>query len=670
MTRPFIILSILMLAFASSAFASQAVVTAGLSVICPGAVLLNANASYMKYVNMSLSYTLYSTTNCKVPSINGTLSIIYKNNGTIAFSKNITAYNMSQISQSNTISMKTSNMPNTTYYAKISFEEPNYAISNRSSVFDILNPANITITNLKASPSAALRGSPIVLSMNLSNVGQLTSGKIKTAIKILGPQSSEIIYNASPLSHGQSESITLPLLNYTKIGTYNVYAVASYNTTSSKAVLQSISNNATTSFSIYSTTPSPSPAPTPTPLPKQVTKPISTTPSLGITTAPLVTSGMQGSMQLSQLGLDNTANSTEIVNISVPKQYASMLSFSANSVSIKPNTSISVQLAFYPNSTAQPGTYTIPVSLAASIGNKTTTVTEYTLFTVYSKSSSEITDQVLLANNTNTANGVVKISNPGNSTMLNVHVETMVPLLVAKNISDIIAYGLENNITISKGYYIINWYIPYIKAGQSTYAYYTVAKPQNQVLLANIQNIMEVPAPVKPSSILKIIDINLPTFYSNSTNAISVEELYTGTAMQQVTVQLLTPPGITVNPEFVVVNATPNQALVQKFFITMQQGFTGTEMFNLYINTKGFNATYSLPVVVLQQPATTSTTTIQQQPKPSPAVPYATVAITFLIIFILLSILLLFKIGRKPRYSAERMLELKQMREAIKRSED
>jgi hypothetical protein len=671
MARLFIILSIFMLALISPVFANNSTVTAGLNVICPGIVIINANASYMKYTNMSISYKLYTTSQCSMPSINGTIRIISKSNSTAVFSRKITAYNITNATPhvASKISIPTSGIASSNYYAALAFYEPGYSITNNSNLFEISNPANIVITNLAAAPSSVPIGSQVVLSMNLSNLGQLTSSAIKVSIAVKGPQNSSIQYIANPLSTYQSEKITMTISNYAAAGTYYVYATASYNTTMYNTTLQGVSNTASTSFSVYSTsppTPTPSPSPTPTPLPKQVTKPITTTPSIGITTAPLIISGLQGTIQLSQLGLENTANTTEIVNISVPKQYSGMLHISANSIALKAGASISVQLAFSSNSTTSTGTYTIPINLSASINNKTTSTTEYMMFPVYSKSNSRITNQILLANNTNTASGIVKIANPGNTTMSNVHVITMLPELIAKNASYISAYGLSNNITVANGYYVINWYIPYIPAGQSTYAYYTVSKPQNQALLANIQNIMEVPSAIKPSSVLKVIDINTPTFYSNSTNVISVEELYTGTSSQQVIVQLLAPPGVSINPNFITVNATPNQAMIQKFYVSIGS-FTGTEMLNLYISTPGFNITYTLPAIVLPLPTTTLTTTIAAVQRQAIPATYYVATATILIIIILL--LFGMKYAKKPRYNVDKASELKQIRETIKREE-
>lgn len=664
MARSFIVFSIFMLALISPVFANTSTVTAGLEVVCPGKISISTAPAYMKFLNISINYSLQQTANCIIPNATGPFKIISKSNSTAVFSKNVAFYNVSSIA-TKSLSISSNSLANTTYYAELSLAELSYKMQAFSNAFELVNPANIT-TSVSASPGTASPSTPILIKVTLYNKGSLASSNIIIDTSISGPQPLNFKYISSPLAPGQGENISYIITNLTSPGLYNVNVYSSYSTTLGHEMLNSTSH-AATSFTISSPPPpSPTPTPTPTPLPKQVTKPITTTPSIGITTAPLITSGSQGTIQLSQLGLENTANTTEIVNISVPKQYSSMLSVSANSISVKPGTSISVQLAFSSNSTTSAGTYTIPITLSASINNKTTSTTEYMMFSVYSKSNNVLTNQVLLANNTNTASGIVKIANPGNTTMSNVHVITMLPELIAKNTSYISAYGLSNNITVSNGYYVINWYIPYIPAGQSTYAYYTVSKPQNQALLANIQNIMEVPSAIKPSSLLKVIDINTPTFYSNSTNVISVEELYTGTSSQQVVVQLLAPPGVSINPNFITVNATPNQAMIQKFYVTMGS-FTGTEMLNLYISTIGFNATYALPAVVLPLPTTTITTTIAAVKRQ--AIPSTYYAATATILIIIILLFLGMKYAKRPKYNADRVSELKQIRETIKREE-
>jgi len=659
--KPFAIISIFF-AFLSLAFAATSSVTASVTVVCPGKVSINVLPAYMKFLNISLNYSLEQTANCIIPNATGTFSIIDKLHSTSVFSKRVAFYNVSSI-EKQSLNISSNALANTTYYAVLNLTELSYKIQGTSSTFELVNPAIITI-NVSAFPSTASPSTPVLIKIGLHNKGSLASGNIIINTSISGPQQIKLIYTASPLAPGQSENISYTITNLTSAGLYTVNVYSSYNTILGHEVLNSTSH-ASTSFTISAPTPpSPTPAPTPTPSPIPVPKPVTPIPGISLVSAPLIVSSSVGTGTLSQLSLINTANTTELVNITVAKPYSSLVQLSASSFDIKPNENIAVQLAFIANSTLKPGVYTIPINISASIKNKTRSITEYMQFYAYSKHNSSITSQIVLANNTNIANGILKIANPTNKTLFNVRVSTMLPKGLVSNISDITAYGLINNITESNGYYIINWLVPYLPSGSSTYAYYTILKPQNQVMLANIQNLMEVPSYVKPASTLRIININVPTFYVNQSNKIIVSELYTGTAMQSVMIQLLAQPGIVVKPGLVIVNASPNEVLTQVFNVTSPSA--GTMMLSLYLAMQGYNATYSIPALVL---APTTTTTIPQALQPKP-IAISSYYLEILLIFVILIVLVLALFARRrhmPKYSEEKLGELKELREMIKR---
>ncbi|MFP3279122.1 MAG: hypothetical protein RXP92_02340, partial [Candidatus Micrarchaeota archaeon] len=434
------------------AFAATSSVTASVTVVCPGKASINVLPAYMKFLNISLNYSLEQTANCIIPNATGTFSIINKLNSTSVFSKRVAFYNVSSIEKQN-LSISSNALVNTTYYAVLNLTELSYKIQGISSTFELVNPAIIT-TNVSAFPSTASPSTPILIKINLYNKGSLASSNIIINTSISGPQQIKLIYTASPLSPGGAENISYTITNLTSAGLYNVNVYSSYNTILGHEVLNSTSH-ASTSFTISTPTPPPSPSPTPTPKPSPipVPKPVTPIPGISLVSAPLIVSSSVGSSTLSQLSLINTANTTELVNITVAKPYSSLVQLSASSFFIKPNENIAVQLAFIANSTLKPGIYTIPIDISASIKNKTRSITEYMQFYAYSKQNSSITSQIVLANNTNIANGILKIANPTNKTLFNVRVSTMLPKGLVSNISDITAYGLINNITESNGYY-------------------------------------------------------------------------------------------------------------------------------------------------------------------------------------------------------------------------
>jgi hypothetical protein len=658
----FISISILLILLEAELFASQSTISASVTVVCPGIVSIKTAPAYMKYLNLSLNYSLEETANCIIPNATGVIKIINKANSSIIFSKHVSFYNVSSISTQR-ISISTNSLPNTTYYASLNLSELGYAIKGLSSQFELVNPANVVV-KISAYPSTINPGTPISISIELNNTGSLASSSIGINGVISGPQKIYFSYLASPLAPHQEENISFSFSNITAPGSYTIYAFASYNSLlkSSNQILNS-SSYAFSSFSVSYPAP-PSPSPSPSPKPVSVPKPITSIPQVGIISAPLLVSAIAGTSSLSQLSIVDTSNATEIINLSVPSTYSSMLKLSATSFFIKPNENVTIQLGFFPNSTTQSGIYIIPINITASIANKSTTVTEYVQFEVLRNRNSSILNQLILANNTNVADGILKIYNPTNTTMVNVRASTLIPKSAVSNISQINAYGLINNITEENGYYVINWLVPYLPKGSSTYAYYSIYKPESETQLSYIQNIMEVPSYVKPSSTLRLININVPTFYANATGHIVAEELYTGTGIQSVAVQLLGQPGVRIVPSLIIENASPNQVLVQTFNVSVPS--SGTAMLSLYISMQGFNETYSIPALVLAPP---TTTTIPQtvQPKPSSLSISLESALIFTILIILVLSIIVENKRRGPRYSEERVSSLKEIREIIKR---
>ncbi len=654
--------AILLILLEAELLASQSTISASVTVVCPGIISIKTAPAYIKYLNLSLNYSLEEAANCIIPNATGILNIINKANSSVVFSKHVGFYNVSSISTQR-LSISTNSLPNTTYYASLNLSELGYAIKGASSEFELLSPANVVV-KISAYPSTINPGTPISISIELNNTGSLASSSIGINGLISGPQKIYFNYLASPLAPHQEENISFSFSNITAPGSYTIYAVASYNSLlkSSNQILNS-SSYAFSSFLVSHPTPSPT-SPSPSPKPVPVPKPIRSIPQVGIISAPLLASAIAGTSLLSQLSIVDTSNATEIINLSVPSLYSSMLKLSASSFFIKPNESVAIQLGFFSNSTTQSGIYNIPINITASIANKSSTVTEYVQFEVLRSRNSSILNQLILANNTNVADGILKIYNPTNATMVNVRASTLIPKSAVSNISQINAYGLINNITEENGYYVINWLVPYLPKGSSTYAYYSIYKPESETLLSSIQNIMEVPSYVKPSSTLRLININVPTFYANTTGHIVAEELYTGTSIQSVAVQLLGPPGISIVPSLIIENASPNQVLVQIFNVSMLS--SGTTMLNLYISMQGFNETYSIPALVL---APTTTTTIPQtmQPKPSSLSQSLESALIFTILIILIFSIIVANRKRGPRYSEERASSLKEIREMIKR---
>ena len=112
------------------------------------------------------------------------------------------------------------------------------------------------------------------------------------------------------------------------------------------------------------------------------------------------------------------------------------------------------------------------------------------------------------------------------------------------------------------------------------------------------QSILSIPSAIGLTNLIRIVNFSLPSLYTNSTAKVSADVLYTGTGPQTVSFYLTAPPGITVSNASQYTDALPNMLISKSFYITTNKN-TGTVILTLYIDTKGSNLTYSLPLIVL-----------------------------------------------------------------------
>jgi hypothetical protein len=178
-----------------------------------------------------------------------------------------------------------------------------------------------------------------------------------------------------------------------------------------------------------------------------------------------------------------------------------------------------------------------------------------------------------------------------------------------------------------------------------------------------------VPSQVTPASILRVVSLQAPTFYTNSTNRITVEALYTGTSQQKVRFTLTTTGTVEILNSVQLVNATPNQLLQQAFEVAVHNT-TGTVLFGLSIVTPNASLSYSLPVLVLaRRSATTTTTTIPQTVISRNITKYAPLALGVAAL-VVVAAMVVRGTKKRPRYNAEREKELIRIREQIKRGDE
>ena len=646
-------------------------VSANVNVICPFDVVLGTAPAYIKYTNITMNYSVEALGSCSVGSLNGNISIVSGNGTHILYKRDVNISNIDR-SFNSIIVINSNSIAANASGARLFLQGLNtYNFSSKS--FTLIQPADIIITNFTLSSGSVNPGSQMILYATLYNKGELASNQILLNMFVTGPYPFNTSYIEPGLPPSESEvvTITLPINATLQSGTYAVSLYAHFNTTGYNFI-KGVSNTSTSTYTVSQ------PAqPHPSSVPNK--KSITSLPQLSVVSAPLLISTQEGAASVSQMDFLNSGSAPETINISTTKEFQNVLLISSKNVYIEPKSSLLVDFKFVPNSTMIPGTYVIPINITARVQNGTAeTEQEFINFEVYNSSTVRptITTQVTLSNNTNYASGTIYISAPSNSPIYNMTMATKLPLFVAGNISQIYAYGMPNNITQSNGYYNINWFISYIPAGQSAYAYYTIKNISSQSYLQNVQNILTAQYPQKPQqSNLRIIKIKVPSFYTNETANITVASLYTGTQAQKAYFSLENYGSLSVQNPVRVVNMSPNELAYTSFSITTNSS-TGTFLFSLLISGNNINYSYSLPVVVEENPIKSNIPALETIPPVYPqnqidlqaAEPYALAAI-----FLLLTIGIIFVIlnkRNKSHYSRDRSNELRRLKDQISRDYD
>ncbi|MGC8670031.1 MAG: hypothetical protein ACP5TL_02675 [Candidatus Micrarchaeia archaeon] len=642
--------------------ASTETINASVLVQCPFALNLTMKHLYIRMPNQEANFTVFTYANCTIPNMNG-MFIIQAKNGSQVYFKQIQNVSASTIPSTYNFSFNPSNISAGSYFASLSFT---YALFSKTSKAKFLlgNPSNITIENFSTTSSLPLYA-PQQFLIVLKNTGSFAiSNSISVKISTFGPSSAALKLPSNySLLPSQNVSISVTMYNSTQYpGSYTAllnvtYPINGTNGTVLKSSYKSIN------YIVLSP-----PAPPHKPVPVTI-KPL---PAFSLMSFPFFEMLLVNKTYSSVIDIKNNANVTEYVNLSIPSQYSMFMGLSATRVSIEPHQTIGITAKITAPSSMPAGQYIIPINISASLYNKTSSETIYTTMSISNTSTGSALPSVNLLNNTNSAAGTVEITNPTGLNLSNVQVKTILPAGVVTNVSQIGAYGLPYSISMVNGSYVVTWSVGALPRYSSTYAYISLSSIKEQNLLTHVSTVFSIPSPSTPSSILKIIDINTPTFYANSTGVISVTGFYTGTLPQHLTISLSGPPNIYVYNSTQYANMTPNMVFMKNFFVTVGQ--TGTVLLDFYASTQGANVSYTIPILVISRPITSTTsissTTIPIKPKPSipiyEIIEYAFLSAIFLIIVSL--IVVVSKRYKKPKYDSERAEKLKEIREEIKRS--
>jgi hypothetical protein len=468
--------------------------------------------------------------------------------------------------------------------------------------------ANVAITGFSTTTTQITPGSQISFLVSLQNTAVLTSGDIVVHLSITGPSPSAFSEELGPLVGFQSEQLLITMSNATgAVGAYT--AAVSGNYFNDSGTLLPL-NTKTLTYSVVQPPPNVIPptgggasgggggggAPPTNTL-------ITTIPNLYISFIPLLVTLPNGTSLLSNIGLRNTGNSFETVNLVSPSYVSSIFSISSHSVKIAPGQSTSVDLLFNATGKAVLGTYVVPLNIAATINSNTINQTEYMMVTIVQRNASQpsLINQINIVNNTQVASGILEIESPSDSGISNVMIQTVLPPGIVSSISQIAAFGISSNITLVNKNFVITWHIGSIPEGGILYGYYTIINPSQQALLEYIQNLVVLPSPLAPSQILRVLDSKIPSAYVNTPDTINVHVLYSGAANQTVLFDLVGNSNATIYNSTRSVNAIPNEIISENF--TISANMSGTYQLALFMTTPGANIEYPIVLLVLPKPS-------------------------------------------------------------------
>lgn len=340
-----------------------------------------------------------------------------------------------------------------------------------------------------------------------------------------------------------------------------------------------------------------------TPIENQTTSPVPPIlPQINFSYMPLYITAQPGQSTLSQLSFQNTYNSTEYVNFSTTNQ-SGFLTFYTGSVLLQKNQSISVDIQLRADANTAPGIYYVPIYIQIASGSAVRTDTKYITLNIQSRIADQpyVSSQIVLINGSSAATSTMQISSPKNRSIDNFTLKTTVvlPLSIIKNTSQITTYGLDNNVSVQNNSYVIDWHIQHIPAGGSVYAYYTITNSSSPQALSQVNEVFSPPIyEIAKKVSLSLLNLKIPTIYSNLVNNVNVQLFYKGQTAQPLYITLTTLSGATVYNSVQEIVAQPNTQINTSFGVLADKDI-GTLIMNLSIATKGANLSYTLPVAVV-----------------------------------------------------------------------
>ncbi len=572
------------------------------SVLCPFSLTLIPATYYLPANSISLNLSLMTLTNCTIPSLHGNITIKNSLGSVVDFETEAISNEITDAPANTAVSFNAIGISGGTYLANLTLYSATYSNSSTANIV-VLTPANIMLSNLSIGSSAL--NLPLQISMDLHNDGNLSSGTISIFVYNVEGKWSNFTISASALSPSQSSSISSSRSGLTQYpGTYTVRAYAEYN--NGVSTVRSATVNAT--YYVQSSTPTPPtpshgsgglPGPAPPPSGTSLVTSLST---LVITEAPLTTYLTPTTSSSGSMGLQNTANSTATISLSMPPQFSKYIQFSQSTFLLEPRQVGYINIIVNPSGMPA-GSYYVPINLSTTVNGNTQSRIEYYLLDIYgnqSKAVPQVLTYVQMLESGNQASVALKISAPAAAPISNATITTYIPASAVQNASSIYTYGLASSVELVNGSYAIQFNVPYVRANGSTYIYYQIKDPLLQSVLGQLNTTLAEKS--ASNNNIQILGISAQTMHAGQQSAVDVYVLYTGTENARVYFDLATSPtsqsDLAISNPLRLVNVTPNQVINQIFTVKAGNS-TGQSVLNLRISYGSEVLSYPITVSVL-----------------------------------------------------------------------
>lgn len=654
-----ILMALFMLPHYTFSTTAPANLSANATVICPFNITANpsnANHTYIKPEAVSITYRVSTTVNCSIASMPGHLNLSIMGNTAAFASHALNVTNVSNTPVHGSFQLASNSIPSGNITVNVSFSTFHfYNYSNTH--FELLSPANMLIANFSATSVSV--GSPEQFTLGLSNKGNFSAENVSISIKITGPRNFSLDYaigNFTPYPTSKVYQFVTSNLT-SQQGLYNASAYLSY---------ESSGKNRTSPYFNISYFVSPPPSHHVAPKKIHVIPQI---PNVDIISMPLYIGLVPNTTYTELIGVKNSGNATEILNVSLPSYFSNLFMLSASSISLLPGQSAYIQISPALPTLKAPGIYDVPVNISASIKNRTFSTSQIVSYIIYSNlSKPDIGYSIISTNNTRNATATISIQNPFNKSAVGVVAQTFIPALLVNNTSDIIAYGLPSSITYLNGEYKISWQLPNMPPHSTIYGYIKLLNVSDPYLLYNIQNSLLSQIYMQPN-LLRIVSASAPSLKVNQSGNVTVDLLYTGPSITELSALLTGPKSLNIEPS-ITDYLYPGELITENFSIKPEE--SGTIITTFFGSVPGQNVSASIPIIVAPIPLAPAAPKITGIAAISYFIHSELMSYPFLLYIIPLIIILLALAGAymvyrgRPKYRKGREIAIRSLQEKIK----